>query len=269
MIAFPNCKINLGLNIVSRREDGYHDIETVFYPLPLQDVLEIISSDKLEFSSSGRSIPGDPEENLCIKAWHSLKQDFPRLPPVKIHLHKNIPIGAGLGGGSADAAQTLVLLNEKFGLGILAEQLALYALQLGSDCAFFIYNRPCIATGRGERLEPLPLDLGAYSFLLVAPPVHIDTRWAYSLIEPGLPALPLKDILRLPMEQWKGRMKNDFEEGVLESYPLIKTVKEQLYAKGALYAAMSGSGSAVFGIFPKNKIAGIAFETGYQVSIIN
>lgn len=269
MLAFPNCKINLGLNIIAKRPDGYHDIETVFYPLPLQDVLEIISSDKLEFSSSGGSIPGDPEENLCVKAWHLLKQDFPRLPPVKIHLYKNIPIGAGLGGGSSDAAQTLILLNEKFSLGINREQFARYALQLGSDCAFFIYNQPCFATGRGEELETLRLNLGAYSFLLVAPPVHIDTRWAYSLIKPRLPALSLKEILRLPVEQWKGRMKNDFEEGVFENYPMIKAVKEQLYVKGALYAAMSGSGSAVFGIFPKNKIAGIVFETGYQVFSIN
>lgn len=269
MITFPNCKINLGLNIIAKRPDGYHDIETVFYPLPLQDALEIIGSDKLEFSSSGRPIPGDPKGNLCVKAWHLLKQDFPRLPPVKIHLYKNIPIGAGLGGGSADAAMTIRLIDEKFQLQLTAEQQAHYAGQSGSDCAFFIYNRPCFATGRGEELEPLRLDLSAYSFLLVAPPVHIDTRWAYSLIEPRLPGLPLKEILRLPVEQWKGRMENDFEEGVFESYPLIKAVKEQLYVKGAIYAAMSGSGSAVFGIFPKNKIAGITFETGYQVFSIN
>lgn len=269
MLAFPNCKINLGLNIIAKRPDGYHDIETVFYPLPLQDVLEIISSDELEFSSSGGSIPGDPEENLCVKAWHLLKQDFPRLPPVKIHLYKNIPIGAGLGGGSSDAAQTLILLNEKFSLGINREQFARYALQLGSDCAFFIYNQPCFAKGRGEVLDPIELDTSSWSLVIVYPPLHVSTSWAYANARPAPLRTSLKEIISLPIAQWKDRLANDFEEAVFHEFPAIRQVKEKLYSHGALYAALSGSGSAVFGIFPKNKIAGIAFETGYQVFYLN
>lgn len=265
MIIFPNCKINLGLHILRKRTDGFHDLETVFYPLPLTDALEVLSDDNLQFNSSGIPVPGDQHDNLCLKAWRLLKADFPDLPPVKIHLHKHVPIGAGLGGGSADAAFMLQLLNDKFRLGINAEQLIDYAATLGSDCPFFIRNKPCYATGRGEVMEPLELDLSAYSWLLVYPGIHVNTGWAFGRITPREPEKNLRQSILQPVQEWKNLIYNDFEAPVFNAHPVLGEIKEQLYEAGALYATMSGSGSAMVGIFPKNKITGALWDTGYRV----
>ncbi len=256
MISFPNCKINLGLNIISKRVDGFHDLETVFYPVSIKDVLEIVQQQHettgVEFTSTGLSIDGDTSNNLCVKAYHLLKNDFPELPAIKMHLHKTIPMGAGLGGGSADGAFTLKLLNEKFQLNLSNDQLINYALQLGSDCPFFILNEPSFAEGRGEKLSPIKLDLSTYRFLIINPGIHINTGWAFSQIQPKQPTKSIKQIIIQPIETWKGELVNDFEKAVFENHPEIKVIKENLYAHGAVYASMTGSGSTVFGIFNKD-----------------
>lgn len=266
MIGFPNCKINLGLHITRKRTDGYHDLETIFYPLPLRDALEIITtpvsaqgfplhagSHTVDLHLTGLPVKGAAADNLCVKAWHLLKKDHPQLPPVQLHLHKAIPMGAGLGGGSADAAFTLQLLNTKYRLGITTEQLLDYALQLGSDCPFFIRNQPCLATGRGEVMQPVTLDLSAYSFLLVYPEVHINTGWAFQQIQPAPGIRPLTEIVQEPVERWKDQLVNDFEAPVCQLHPALQQIKDTLYAAGALYAAMTGSGSSFYGIFPQGK----------------
>lgn len=275
MVSFPNCKINLGLNIIRKRADGYHDLETVFYPIPVNDVLEIITAEKstttnqVEFSYSGLSIDGDTQNNLCIKAYKLLKNDFPQLPAIKMHLHKAIPIGAGLGGGSANAAFTLKLLNNKFNLSLSTNQLINYALQLGSDCPFFIMNKPCFATGRGEILEETTLDLSNYTILAVNPGIHINTGWAFSQITPISPVNSLKEIIKQPVAKWKNNLANDFEEPVLKTYSQLRDLKETLYNAGAIYASMSGSGSTFYGIFDKlTKINILDFPTGYFIRII-
>ncbi|MET6997362.1 4-(cytidine 5'-diphospho)-2-C-methyl-D-erythritol kinase [Chitinophaga defluvii] len=265
MIVFPNCKINLGLHITRKRADGFHDLETIFYPLPVTDALEVISPGTLQFSRSGIAVPGNDNDNLCLKAYRLLQQDYPTLPPVNIHLHKNIPIGAGLGGGSADAAFMLQLLNNKFQLSIPDEQLITYAAILGSDCPFFIRNTPCYATGRGELLTPITLDLGKYSFLLIHPGIHVNTGWAFSQITPRQPEQALLSSIQQPVTAWKNLIYNDFEEVVAAAHPVLADIKSSMYANGALYAAMSGSGSAMVGIFPKNKIAGILWDASYLV----
>ncbi|WP_212004201.1 4-(cytidine 5'-diphospho)-2-C-methyl-D-erythritol kinase [Chitinophaga sp. HK235] len=269
MIVFPNCKINLGLYITGKRADGFHDLETVFYPLPVTDALEVIAPGSLQFTSSGIPVPGDAADNLCLKAFHLLQQDYPQLQPVNIHLHKNIPIGAGLGGGSADAAFMLQLMNSKFQLGLQQEQLINYAAQLGSDCPFFIANRPCYATGRGEVLEPLSLDLSGYSFLLVHPGIHVNTGWAFRQITPQAPAHSLKEMIQLPVTEWHSVISNDFEAPVFAAHPVLAEIKATMYSQGAVYASMSGSGSAVVGIFPKNKIADILWDASYRVFKVN
>jgi len=250
MIVFPNCKINLGLHILSRRQDGFHEIKTLFYPLSLNDCLEIIpsASGQTEFSSSGTHIPDNGEKNLCEKAWDLLKDEYD-IPPVKIHLYKNTPIGAGLGGGSADATYTLQLLIDLFSLSVSKEQLSSMASLLGSDCAFFISNRPAVATGRGEILSGSSLSLKGYYFLLVVPPIHIGTKEAYQNIVPRKPDNDLEDLLKLPVNEWKHTLVNDFEEGIFSKYPQLKSIKTLLYDRGAIYASMSGSGSAIFGLF--------------------
>jgi len=268
MIVFPNCKINLGLHVVSKRPDGFHELETVFYPLPLTDALEILSPGKLAFTASGIEVPGDSADNLCLKAWRMLKQDYPELPEVNIHLHKHIPIGAGLGGGSADAAFTLQLLNSRFQLELTNKQLLDYAARLGSDCPFFIENKPCYATGRGEIMTPIDLYLSGYTFVLVYPAVHINTGWAFSRITPKAPVLSLKESILKPVESWKETISNDFEAPVLEAHPALAAIKEKLYAEGAIYASMSGSGSAFVGIFPKNQAINIAFHASYKVFVL-
>jgi 4-diphosphocytidyl-2-C-methyl-D-erythritol kinase len=267
LVLFPNCKINLGLYILRKREDGFHDLQTVFYPIPFRDALEVIQHPSpvtdLEYSGSGLMVDGNPSDNICVKAYHLLKNDFPQLPAVKMHLHKEIPMGAGLGGGSADGAFTLLLLNKKFDLGIPEHHMLRYALELGSDCPFFIKNTPCFATGRGELLEDLEIDLSAYRFVLVNPRIHINTGWAFSQIRPSAERPSLKEIVRLPVMQWKDLLTNDFEEPVFRQHAEIKNIKEALYQQGAVYAAMTGTGSTVFGIFPKEAKPAFSFPAHY------
>jgi 4-diphosphocytidyl-2-C-methyl-D-erythritol kinase len=252
MILFPPSKINLGLHIIEKRPDGFHEIETFFFPIPLTDALEIIPvSTNTTFSQSGIDIPSDGKSNLCIQAYEVLKKDY-QLTGVAIHLHKNIPIGAGLGGGSADAAYTLILLNEMFDLNISKDKLAQYASQLGSDCAFFIYNQPCYATGRGEILDPMPLSLKDYDLVLVKPRVHVSTVQAYGGVKPQRPEKSLKEIIHLPVNQWKGLLVNDFEKTVFKKFPEIEAIKNTFYEHGAIYASMSGSGASVFALFEKS-----------------
>ena len=291
MLFFPNCKINLGLRILRRRPDGYHDLETIFYPLPLKDSLESIrlspesagaASEQPSvqdqpsnhepgtprFSSYGLHIPGDPENNLCLKAWRLLKADFPALPAVHLHLLKNIPIGAGLGGGSADGAWTLRGLNTQFHLGLSQDQLLHYAAQLGSDCPFFILNTPCLGGGRGEQLQPITLDLSRYTFVLVDPGIHISTAQAFSLCTPAENPVPLKTIISQPIETWPDTLHNDFESPVFQLHPELRTIKDTLYAHGALYASLTGSGSSFFGIFPKDQAPrnpGFHFSYNYRI----
>jgi 4-diphosphocytidyl-2-C-methyl-D-erythritol kinase len=255
MLFFPNCKINLGLSILRKRPDGYHDLETVFYPLPLKDALELLpaSSTEPSFHSYGLPIPGDPADNLCLKAWRLIQQDFSDLPAIHIHLYKNIPIGAGLGGGSANGAGTLTALNQLFNLHLSQEQLLQYAAQLGSDCPFFILNTPCLGHGRGERLRPIPLDLSGYTFALVDPGIHISTAAAFALCTPHESATSLQDIVTQPIDTWADALVNDFEAPMLELHPDLKKINETLYAKGALYSSLTGSGSSFVGIFQKDK----------------
>jgi 4-diphosphocytidyl-2-C-methyl-D-erythritol kinase len=272
MLLFPNCKINLGLDILRKRDDGFHNIETVFYPIPFTDVLEVVTNtqtDSVEFTGTGLVVDGNAEDNLCIKAYRLLKRDFLKLPAVKIHLHKVIPMGAGLGGGSADAAFMLILLNDKFRLSISVEKLIDYALQLGSDCPFFLQNKPGFATGRGELIEELSLDLSSYKIVLINPGIHINTGWAFSQITPAQPKRSIKEIVQEPIETWKTDLKNDFEEVVFAAHPEIKEIKEELYRQGAIYASMSGSGSTVFGIF-SNSIETASFsKKDYFIKLIN
>ncbi len=272
MILFPNCKINLGLHILQKRSDGFHDLETVFFPVALQDALEVVQHPQpvtdIEFSASGLRVEGKTSDNICVKAYHLLKQNFRALPSVKMHLHKTIPMGAGLGGGSADGAFALVLLNKKFNLGIDEEKLIEYALRLGSDCPFFIRNTPCYATGRGERLENIALDLSFYKIVLVNPRIHINTGWAFSQLKPSAERSPLKEIISLPVEEWRDRLTNDFEEPVSAQHPLIKDCKNVLYNAGAVYAAMTGSGSTVFGLFAKDASSSFNFPSNYFVKTV-
>ena len=264
MVTFPNCKINLGLNILQKREDGYHDIETVFYPVPVYDILEIISSseDKNQFHNTG-FFAGSPENNLCLKAFKLLKKDFQKLPEINMHLHKVIPLGAGLGGGSADAAFTLLLLNKKYKLNIPRQQLFEYALQLGSDCPFFLINQPCLAFGRGEILEPVKLSLSRYKLLVINPSIHINTKEIFKEIIPAIPAKKIKEIIQQPVSTWKEDLVNDFEKIVFPKYPQIKKIKENMYQHSAVYASMTGTGSTIFGIFNINDKVGYPIKKDY------
>jgi len=251
MIVFPNCKINLGLNILSRRTDGFHNLTTLFYPLGLTDCLEIIPSSMKRdgFQTSGIQIPSDGSMNLCEKAVSLMRKQY-NIPPVSIHLHKCIPIGAGLGGGSADAAFTLELLADMFVPGgVPRDSLAEMAAQLGSDCAFFTLNKPCIASGRGEILSPYPVSLAGFRLVLIMPDVHISTREAFAGVEPGQPCEDIATIVSEPIETWKNHLINDFEKGIFARHPQIAAIKEALYDHGAVYASMSGSGASVFGLF--------------------
>jgi len=248
MLIFPNAKINIGLNIINRRDDGYHNLETVFYPINIKDALEIVVADELNFESSGLEIPGRVEDNLCIKGYHLLKKDFD-LPPVKIHLRKNIPIGAGLGGGSADAAFFIRLVNQNFNLGMTDDRMMGYARQLGADCAFFIQNKPVFAFEKGDEFEPIRLDLSKYKIVLVMPPVHVSTAEAYRGVAPAPVKESLMDLIYEPVSEWKKFIKNDFEVSVFKNHPEIRGVKAALYQAGAIFASMSGSGASVFGIF--------------------
>jgi len=250
MLCFPNCKINVGLFITEKRPDGYHNIETIFYPVPLCDILEVIESKKNEFTTSGLEIPGNRESNLCLKAYNILRKNF-NLPPVKIHLHKVIPMGAGLGGGSSNAAYMIRLLNDLFSLNMEIQQMQEIAGSLGSDCSFFIENKPVFATNKGDVFKSINLDLSNYYILLVKPDMHISTPEAYSLITPRKASFPLATIDISKIHEWKQTIKNDFEDFVFTKFPEIKLIKESLYNAGAIYASMSGSGSAVYGIYEK------------------
>lgn len=254
MVRFPNCKINLGLKILRKREDGYHDLETVFYPLAIKDVLEINRAPETGFTPYGTPIPGDPQNNLCLKAWQLLKKDFSDLPFVHIHLYKHIPIGAGLGGGSSDGAFTLLLLNKQFNLGLTEPQLLHYAAYLGSDCPFFILNTPCLGGGRGEHLQPVQVDLKEYDILLIDPKVHVSTAQAFSLCTPGDNGQRIKTIIQQPVDTWHKDLINDFEEPVFRLHPQLRDIKTLLYEKAAIYASLTGSGSSLFGIFKKGAI---------------
>ena len=253
MITFPNAKINLGLNITAKRPDGYHNLETVFYPVPIEDALEIhvqhnSTDKKFALHQAGMEITGNAEDNLVVKAYLLLDKEF-NLPPVDIHLYKHIPSGAGLGGGSSDAAFMLKLLNERFELKLTNEKLEEYAATLGADCAFFIKNTPTYAEGIGNIFSPLSLSLKGYQILLVKPDIFVSTREAFSLVRPHKPEYSLKEIITHPISEWKEQMVNDFETSVFPQYPVIGEIKEELYKNGAIYAAMSGSGSSVFGLF--------------------
>ncbi len=261
----------MGLHVLGKRRDGYHNLETVFYPLPIYDALEILplssQDNQPQFTLSGLPISGDAGSNLCIKAWHLIKKDFPQIPDVNIHLHKAIPMGAGLGGGSADGAFALMMLNDLFSLQLSAESLAEYALQLGSDCPFFIYNQPVFATGRGEVIEPVSILLKGYYFYIVNPNLHISTKEAFAQLQYQTHNISLQNIIEEPIENWKDNLVNDFEEGIAKSQPVISEIRQQLYNHGALYAAMSGSGSTVFGIF-KNEPAPLLFSHEYFAKIV-
>jgi 4-diphosphocytidyl-2-C-methyl-D-erythritol kinase len=248
MISFPNAKINLGLHITGKRKDGYHDIETCMVPIPLTEALEMIIDKKPAWNSTGIPIPGDPKENLILKAEKLLKKDFPGLPGLSIHLHKNIPMGAGLGGGSADGAFALKLMNNLFDLHLDNYFLEEYAAQLGSDCPFFIENTPKIARGRGEILEPVNLSLAGVHLVLINPGIHVGTKEAYTGVTPAAPKVKLEEVLA-DRSRWRADLVNDFESSVFAAFPEIGEIKEKMYEGGAFYAAMSGSGSSVFGLF--------------------
>jgi 4-diphosphocytidyl-2-C-methyl-D-erythritol kinase len=252
MLTFPNAKINIGLNITEKRSDGFHNIESVFYPVEWCDALEIIPNQNTDatnavFQSSGLAIPGNESSNLCLKAWNLL-QDRINVPPM-IHLHKVIPMGAGLGGGSADGAFMLKMLNEVYELKLSNDELKDFARKLGSDCAFFIENRPVFCYNKGDEFEDFKLDLKGKFVVLVNPDIHISTAEAYSGVSPKKPEIALKTALSQQISEWKKIVKNDFEENLLLKYPTIAAVKATLYQAGAVYASMTGSGSTVYGIF--------------------
>ena len=256
MITFPVAKINLGLNVVEKRADGYHNLQTVFYPVPIMDALEIVpmsdgfpSDVDCDLKVTNITIEGDEQRNLVVRAYQLLKADYPELPRVHAHLWKGIPTQAGMGGGSSDCGYMIRLLNETFDMGLSSEQMQQYAARLGADCAFFIESRASYAEGIGERLQPIDLDLSGWHIGVVRPDIPVPTKEAFSRIHPHYPALNCRDVVRQPVETWRDRLINDFEESVFVLHPEIGAVKEQLYKMGATYAAMSGSGSALFGLF--------------------
>ena len=256
MITFPIAKINLGLNVVERRQDGFHNLETVFYPVQIKDALELTimnphfpSPTDCDIKISNISIEGDEQRNLVVRAYQLLKQDFHQMPRVHAHLFKEIPTQAGMGGGSSDCAYTIKLLNEMFTLGLSDQQMMAYAARLGADCGFFILSRPAYAEGIGELLQPIDLDLSNYYIAVVRPDIPVSTKEAFSLIKPKKPAKCCRDIVMQPIETWRDELVNDFEESVFALHPEIGAVKQRLYELGAVYAAMSGSGSALFGLF--------------------
>lgn len=258
MLVFPNCKINLGLHVVSKREDGFHNIETVFYPVNWCDALEVIENpepgEAFIFSQSGLSISGKMEDNLLYKAWRLITAER-KIPNIRVHLHKNIPMGAGLGGGSSDAACFLNVLNSQFNLNYSVLELKNMASSLGSDCAFFIENQPVYAKGRGNEFSEIEVDLSTYYILLVYPGIHSNTKEAYDGLKPKLPAHDLVTLIeKTPITRWKDTLVNDFESAIFKKYPEIKLLKENLYTAGASYASLSGSGSAVFGIFKEEPV---------------
>lgn len=263
MLFFPNTKINIGLNVISRRSDGYHNIETIFCPIGLSDVLEFVPlkgmpAGYVDFSYSGIQVDGPDESNLCVKAYRVLCNSF-NLPAVAIHLHKIVPPGAGLGGGSSDAAFMLKNLNTQFELNLSEEQLCDFASLLGSDCAFFIKNRPLFGYERGNRFREIPLFPKYFDIVVINPGIHISTAEAYSGVQPAMPRHRLEELINLPVEAWRDRITNDFEAGIVKKHPIIADIKYKLYNMGAVYASMSGSGSSVYGLFHEK-----APDTGIQ-----
>lgn len=250
MLYYSNAKINLGLNITEKRPDGFHNIETVFYPISVSDAIEFIPNKSTSIDYSGLLLDCEAEDNLIVKAYRLLENDFD-LPEIAFHLHKVIPFGAGLGGGSANAAYTLVALNRYFNLNISSEKFIDYAMRLGSDCAFFIENKAVFANQKGEHFRNIDLDLSKYHILLIHPGFGISTPEAYASIIPARPGKSVEKIIKQPIETWKEELQNDFEKALLPKYPVLEIIKAQLYDEGAVYAAMSGSGSSMFGIFEK------------------
>ena len=256
MITFPIAKINLGLNVVERRPDGYHNLKTVFYPVNIKDALELTtmadgfpSAADCDIKVTNMAVEGDEQRNLVVRAYQLLKQDFPTLPRIHAHLYKGIPTQAGMGGGSSDCAYTILALNKMFALGLSEQQMTDYAARLGADCAFFILSRPAYAEGIGERLQPVSLDLSDYHIAVVRPDIPVSTREAFSLIKPAKPLKNCRDVVMQPIETWRDDLRNDFEQSVFTLHPEIGAIKQRLYELGAVYAAMSGSGSSVFGLF--------------------
>jgi 4-diphosphocytidyl-2-C-methyl-D-erythritol kinase len=265
MLCFPNCKINIGLHITGRRADGYHDLETVFYPVQVRDALEAVPAAETSLHMSGLPVTGDHTHNLAWKALELLRQHAAgRIPELAIYLHKAIPMGAGLGGGSADGAFMLRLLNDLAGLGLDGAELERLALRLGSDCPFFIRNRPQYATGRGEGMSDISPGLTGYSIQLICPDVHVSTARAFGMITPKAAAFDLRKLPGLAPEEWKDRVTNDFEAPVFAMHPVLQRIKQQLYEQGAVYASMSGSGSAIYGVFRKGERAVVAAEVGFK-----
>ncbi len=254
MLYLPNCKINIGLNVVSKRPDGYHNLETVFYPVPLRDNLEVKplddAADPYRLTVGGAKVEGQAADNLVVRVYLALKEEF-GLPPVDIFLYKNVPMGAGLGGGSSDAASMMLLLNEMFALGLPPEEMERRIAPFGADCAFFVRNRPAYATGIGDELSPIPLSLRGKFILLVKPDVFVSTKEAYARVTPRPAEYPLREAIMQPIETWRGTVVNDFEASVFPNHPELAAIKQTLYDMGALYAAMSGSGSTLFGIFDR------------------
>lgn len=250
MIAFPNCKINLGLFVTEKRGDGFHNIQSIFVPIPLCDVLEVITAEEgvMQFETSGIALDGEVDDNICVKAYRLLQRDF-NLAGIKSHLLKNIPTGAGLGGGSSDGAIMLKLLNDVFALQLSNKDLKNYAAQLGSDCSFFIDSKTAFVGGRGELVKDLTVDLSSKTIVIVHPNIHVSTRKAYSRIVPKKAPIDLTSINTIPFEDWRAQITNDFEAPIFHLYPEIAELKNKLYDAGAFYASMSGSGSALYGIF--------------------
>lgn len=259
MITFPNAKINLGLQVTERRPDGYHNLDTVFYPIPLHDALEVTVAEDADYDCrlhlSGVEIEGETDNNLVVRAYRLLAADY-TLPSVDVHLHKHIPTGAGLGGGSADASYMLRLLNDMFALNIPSSQLEAYATQLGADCPFFINNIPVYATGIGNEFHPIDIDLKGWHIVVVKPDVFVSTKEAYSMVRPQKPEVTLDKKIVRPIEEWKDTISNDFEKGIFAIHPELNDIKNNLYELGAIYATMSGSGSALFGLF-KEEVADV------------
>lgn len=270
MIVFPNAKINIGLYVTGRRQDGYHDIETVFFPVPLFDALEFVelndgSGKQVEFTASGISLRDcTPGQNLCVKAYRLVAADF-KLPHLHIHLHKNIPSGAGLGGGSADASFMIKALDTAFCLNLSDDTMKAYAAKIGSDCSFFISNKPSVATGRGDVLTRVPVPLWGYFLVIVHPGIHVGTADAYADVKISLPPQPLAELLKKPVNEWNGTVVNEFEKSVFNKYPEIKDLKSTLYQAGAVYVSMSGSGSAVYALFDDEQDIRDLFPENYFI----
>ena len=268
MLVFPNAKLNLGLYVTQRRPDGFHTLESVFVPLPWTDAFEMLpaaAGQPTSLTLTGRHIPGDPATNLCVRAYELLQADFPHLPPVQLYLHKIVPIGAGLGGGSADAAFALRAANDLFRLNLSVEALESYARRLGSDCAFFIQNKPVLAMEKGDVFEEINLSLAGTGCMVVYPNLHIGTAEAYACISPGLPHHPLREALAQPMSTWRGTVGNDFETALTPSHPVLAEIKQRLYDAGATYASLSGSGSAVYGLWERAEPPAVAWPANYAV----